>query len=270
MPDYVTVCERAVRRAGALLLERIGRVTVHEKGPADLVTEADLASQQLVGRTIEEAFPDHVLIGEEDPPEAIAATAGARYRWIVDPLDGTTNYVHQVPFFSTSLALEYEGQVLVGAVYHPTTDECFLGIRGQGAYLNGTRLRTSSVPSLAKALVSAGFPAEVVADSADLRLFNEATLVCQSMRRTGSLALNLAYLAAGRFDVAWSYCAKLWDVAAGLLLIREAGGLATSFDGNDFPLAHGPFLGAANQALHAQMMALVRRLGLDCPVHPGS
>ena len=262
MPDYIEVCENTVRRAGALLLERIGRVTVREKGPADLVTDADLASQQLVGQSIRAAFPDHVLIGEEDPPETIAASSGARYRWIVDPLDGTTNYVHQVPFFSTSLALEHEGQVLVGAVYNPSTDECFTGVRGQGAYLNGTRLRTSTVTSLAKALVSVGFPAQVTADSPDLRLFNEAVTACQSTRRTGSLALNLAYLAAGRFDVAWSYCAKLWDVAAGLLLIREAGGLTTSFDGNDFPLAHGPFLGAANRTLHGQMMALVRRVGL--------
>jgi myo-inositol-1(or 4)-monophosphatase len=160
------------------------------------------------------------------------------------------------------LALEHAGQLMVGAVYDPSADTCFTGVRGQGAYCNGVRLQTSAVTRLADALVSAGFPAEVLRDSPDLRLFNEAVLVCQSMRRTGSLALNLAYLAAGRFDVVWSCTARLWDVAAGMLLIQEAGGLATSLDGNAFPLAHGPFLATANATLHQQMVALVRRTGL--------
>jgi myo-inositol-1(or 4)-monophosphatase len=262
MADYIEVCEKAVRRAGALLLDRIGRVSVRAKGRADLVTDADLASQELVRQTICEAFPDHFLLGEEDSPESAPLGGASAYRWIVDPLDGTTNYVHQVPFFGVSLALEHAGQLLVGAVYDPSADACFTGVRGQGAYCNGVRLRTSTVTSLADALVSVGFPAEVARDSPDLRLFNEAVLLCQSMRRTGSLALNLAYLAAGRFDVVWSWNARVWDVAAGILLIREAGGLATSIDGNDFPLAHGPFLATANEALHEQMVALVRRVGL--------
>ena len=262
MPDYIEVCEKAVRGAGALLLDRIGRVKVYEKGPADLVTEADLAAQQFVRKVVLEAFPDHLVLGEEDQAPVETRRATGCPRWIVDPLDGTTNYVHQVPFFAVSLALEQEGDLLVGAVYHPSADEYFLALPGQGAYRNGVRIHTSNVISLGSALVSVGFPSAVTADCPDLRLFNEAVLLSQSIRRTGSVALNLAYVAAGHFDVAWSYCAKVWDVAAGKLLIREAGGVATSFAGEDLPLEHGPALAAANRPLHGEMMALIRRLGL--------
>ena len=262
MADYIEVCEKAVRGAGAILLDRIGRVKVRQKGPSDLVTEADLASQRFVRKAILDAFPDHQVLGEEDESGVATQRSTGRPRWIVDPLDGTTNYVHQVPFFAVSLALEQGGSLLVGAVYHPSADEYFLALPGRGAYRNGVRIHASSVTSLGDALVSVGFPAALTPDCPDLRLFNEAVLVSQSIRRTGSVALNLAYVAAGLFDAAWSYSAKVWDVAAGKLLIREAGGMVTSFAGEDLPLEHGPMLAAANRPLHGQMMALIRRLGL--------
>ncbi len=262
MASYIEVCERAVRCAGAVLLEHLGKVTVRQKGPADLVTEADLAAQETIRRTIAEAFPDHCLIGEEDPPGKAAEAPCSPYRWITDPLDGTTNYVHQVPFFSVSLALEHDGKLLVGAVYDPSADECFTAAAGEGAYRNGTRVRASSVLTLADALVAAGFPAAVHPDSPDLRLFNAAVLACQSVRRTGSAALNLAYLAAGRFDASWSYTTKIWDVAAGALLIREAGGLITTTSGADLPWSEGRYLAAANPPLHAELMAVIARSGL--------
>lgn len=261
MADYIEICEKAVRRGGAALLDRLGRVTVREKGRADLVTEADVASQEVVRKTILEAFPDHSVLGEEDHPSATPAPRNP-YRWIVDPLDGTTNYVHQVPFFSVSLALEHNGEPLVGAVYNPIADECFSAQANQGAYCNGVRLRSSQVTSLEHALVSMGFPAVVTPDSPDLRLFNQAVFVCQSMRRTGSAALNLAYVAAGRFDVAWGYAVKVWDIAAGALLVREAGGVITDFAGKELRMEHSPVLAAANRPLHDQMMALVRQAGI--------
>ena len=161
------------------------------------------------------AFPDHVLLAEEDGTPGSRPISGNRYRWIADPLDGTTNFVHQVPFFSVSLALEHNGQLLVGAVYDPSADECFTAVAGTRGQRNGRPIRTSQVKTLADALVSAGFPNVVAEDAPDLKMFLAALRVCQALRRTGSAALNLAYVAAGRFDAAWSSSTKVWDVAAG-------------------------------------------------------
>jgi len=260
--SYSDVCESAVRAAGKVLLENLGRVSVREKGPADLVTEADIAAQEAVRRVVAGAFPSHVLIGEEDQPGMKRSAPPSEFRWIVDPLDGTTNYVHQVPHFSVSLALERQGELLVGAVLDPVADECFTAVRGEGAYLNGERVRTSGVSALAQALVAIGFPAVVRPGAPDLRAFLEAVQACQSMRRTGSAALNLAYVAAGRFDACWSFSTKAWDAAAGVLLIREAGGVVTSPDGTPFVLERGHFLGAATVELHRQVQALMARAGL--------
>ena len=210
MPSHLEVCEAAVRRAGAVLVDHFGRVTARHKGPADLVTEADVAAQIVVRQTLRDAFPSHVLVGEEDPPE-LGPRAEAEFRWIVDPLDGTTNYFHRVPFFCVSLALEHRGELAVAAVYSPMSDECFSAEAGRGAYRNGSRIETSRVRTLGDALVSAGFPNVVTADAPDLRLFKEVVMASQSVRRTGSAALNLAYVAAGLFDAAWSASTKVWD-----------------------------------------------------------
>ncbi len=268
MPGFMEICEEAVRRTGRLLLERLGKVTAREKGPADLVTEADFAAQEMVRQTVLEAFPDHVLIAEEDP--AALSKAGRRaagekplYRWIVDPLDGTTNYVHQVPHFSVSLALEHDGQILVGAVHDPSADECFTAVAGEGAWLNGRRIQTSRVTELANALCAIGFPAATRHDSPELLLFLEGLDRIQAFRRTGSASLNLCYVACGRYDVAWSFSTKIWDIAAGTLLIREAGGLVTSPDGGDLILEEGRFLAAANERLHRQVGQLVLAAGLS-------
>lgn len=253
---YQTVCEKAVRAAGALLVERMGHVKVREKGPSDLVTEADLASQDMVRRLILDAFPDHTVLAEEDPPEQ--ARRGD-YRWILDPLDGTTNYVHGYPFFSVSLALEHKGELLVGATFNPVSGECFTAVAGQGARLNGELLSTSRVVDLTGAVASAGLPAAVARDSLDLAVFIEASIRCQSIRRSGSAALNLAFLAAGRVDVFWSFSTKLWDVAAGALLIREAGGTFSRPDGTPYLLQDGQIVAAANPGLHRQFCDLIRQ-----------
>ena len=260
--SYLEVCETAVRRAGRLLLDRRGHVTVRHKGRADLVTEADLAAQEVVRETILEAFPDHALLGEEDPPDRQDPGRQGAFCWIVDPLDGTTNYVHGVPFFSVSLALEHRGELLAGAIYDPISEECFASERGGGAFLNGRPIRVSGVLTLADALVAAGFPAAVTGDAPDLRLFNEIVLVCQAVRRTGSASLNLAYVAAGRLDALWSYATKVWDVAAGRLLIQEAGGVVTAFNGKPPGSRDGQVLAAATPKLHEELLLVVRRLGL--------
>lgn len=259
--DFIEICEKATHAGGQILLDRLGRVTVREKGQFDLVTEADLASQEAIRRIIQGAFPQHAFLGEEGSSTPKAASASGEYRWILDPLDGTTNYVHQVPHFSVSLALERAGELLVGMVYNPVADESFLAVRGQGARLNGTLLRTSGVTTLDGALVAVGFPAVVQPDSPDLKAFIAMVQACQSVRRMGSAALNLAYVASGRFDGCWSFSTKPWDAAAGALLVREAGGTVTGPAGAPFSLETGHFLAAANESVHGQMCRLMAEAG---------
>ena len=263
--EYLRVCEEAVRIGGREIQDWVGRFEVRKKGPADLVAQADLASQAAIRRTVLGAFPGHCLLGEETTPEQpVPVFSGgnrAEYRWIVDPLDGTTNFVHGVPHYSVSLALERNGDLLVGAVYDPLLEECFTAAAGQGAWLNGRPIHTSQVAQLSDALAAAGFPPNVKRDAPDLLLFLEMACRCQAIRRTGSSALNLCYLAAGRFDLYWSYSTNIWDVAAGVLILQEAGGRITSPVGGDFSLEEAHFLAAANRGLHAQLLAHTHGLG---------
>jgi myo-inositol-1(or 4)-monophosphatase len=256
--EYLRVCENAVRAGGQVVQDWAGRFDVRKKGPADLVTQADLASQEAVRKIVLGAFPDHCLLGEEAEPGQ-KSVERAEYRWIVDPLDGTTNYVHGVPHYCVSLGLERNGRLLVGAVYDPNLDECFTAVEGQGAWLNGKPIRASGVSMLSEALAAVGFPPNVQPDSPDLRLFLEMVPRCQGIRRTGSSALNLCYIGAGRFDLYWSYSTKIWDVAAGVLIVREAGGCVTSPDGGEFVLEGADFLAAATLELHARLREVAVR-----------
>ena len=250
--EYLRVCEEAVRAGGRVIQDWLGCTKTHEKGPADLVTEADFASQETVRRIVLGAFPDHTLLGEEaDEQSAEAKTS--EYRWIVDPLDGTTNFVHGVPHYCVSLALERKGELLVGAVYDPSSDECFTAIAGQGSRLNGREIHTSAVADFPEALAAVGFPPGVKGGSPDVDLFLEMIPLCQAIRRTGSAALNLCYVAAGRFDMFWSFSTHIWDVAAGVLIIREAGGCVSASNGGPFRLDDADFLAAANPTLHEKL-----------------
>jgi myo-inositol-1(or 4)-monophosphatase len=213
------------------------------------------------------AFPDHSVIGEEGEPEGVGpepdgSRGPAEYRWLIDPLDGTTNYVHQVPHFCVSVALERSGELLVGAVYDPVSKEFYSAAAGRGGFLNGRRIRTSDVSRLSETLAAVGLPAAVGPECPDLRMFLAALSQCQALRRTGSASLNLCYVAAGRFDAFWCYSTKSWDVAAGVLLIREAGGVVTAPNGGPFVLEAGQFLAAANEQLHAELLALAAKAGL--------
>jgi myo-inositol-1(or 4)-monophosphatase len=259
MFDYLRVCEKAVREAGATIQQWIGRTTVRHKGPADLVTEADFAAQEVIRQAVLGAFPDHALLGEEGEPSG-SSSKPAAYRWIADPLDGTTNYVHRVPHYCVSLALEHDGQAVVGAVFDPTRDECFTAAAGQGARLNGQPIHTSGVMRLSDGLGATGFPAQLTPDSLDFLVFCAAAYRCQGVRRAGSAALNLCYLAAGRYDALWAFSTKIWDVAAGALIVGEAGGVITSPEGGPFVLERPFYIAAANQTLHAELRELVRPL----------
>jgi myo-inositol-1(or 4)-monophosphatase len=256
--DYLKVCEAAVRTGGAAVQSWVGKFEVRQKGPADLVTQADVASQEAIRRVVLDAYPPHSLLGEEDDRRT-AGESRTPYRWIVDPLDGTTNFVHGVPFYCVSLALECEGEPLVGAVYNPVSEECFTAAAGQGAWLNGQPIRTSPITDLGDALAIMGFPPQVTPDSPDFLVFLEAVFHCQAIRRSGSTALNLSYVAAGRFDVFWGFAAKIWDVAAGVLLVREAGGALCPLHGSDYRLSGDPLFAASNPPLLEKMMAIVNK-----------
>jgi myo-inositol-1(or 4)-monophosphatase len=257
LQTYLETCEKAVRAAGATIRDWIGRTSVRHKGPADLVTEADFAAQEIVKTTVLRAFPHHSVLGEEDQL-AGDTPSKTEYRWVVDPLDGTTNFVHGIPHYAVSLALEHDGQLLVGAVFDPSLNECFTAAIGQGAFLDGRPIRTSDTNRLSEVIAGTGFPANLQPDSPDLLVFNKALFRCQGVRRTGSAALNLCDVAAGRYGVLWGFSTKIWDIAAGVLLIREAGGIVTSPEGGNLNLGSGRFLASANQDLHRQLLELVR------------
>lgn len=209
-------------------MDWVGRFDVREKGPADLVTQADLASQQAIREFVLGQFPDHAFLGEED--EGVSC-GDAEYVWIVDPLDGTTNYVHQNPQFAVSVALVKGADVIVGTVLDPSSGECFTAQRGAGAFLNGKPISVSSIESLSEALVAISFSAKVDVGSPQIPVFLEILTQAQAIRRTGSAALNLAGVACGRFDAYWATNNKPWDVAAGLLLVEEAGGVNITPEG---------------------------------------
>jgi myo-inositol-1(or 4)-monophosphatase len=252
--EFVQVCEKSARAGAKALLAWRGRFKVREKGPADLVTEADLASQEAVRTVILGAFPEHDFLAEEDTGPAVRKSA---YRWIVDPLDGTTNYVHGVPQYAVSVALEHHGNVLVGTVYDPSTDECFSAVRGQGAWLNGERITASATSDIGQALLAVSFPAKVELGSRPLVDFENVVVRCRAIRRSGSAALNLAYVACGRYDAYFARETKAWDVAAGALLIGEAGGTITAIDGQPFSLDRPTFIAAGSTGLHATLLELV-------------
>lgn len=256
MHDFQTACEQAARAGGAVLLDWAGRFSVREKGPADLVTEADEASQQVIRKLLLDRFPEHHFLGEEGPQPSMPPGG---YRWIVDPLDGTTNYVHGLPQYAVSVALECNKALLSGAVFDPVANECFTAAAGQGAFLNGRPLRVSAAAAASDALVAGSLPPRLDRTSKEVAAFVEMLLTAQSVRRMGSTALNLCYVAAGRFDGTWATETKSWDVAAGVLLVREAGGIVTAVDGRPFDIDAPRFLASSTRNLHTELLLILAR-----------
>jgi myo-inositol-1(or 4)-monophosphatase len=256
MHRYREFIEATAREAGALLRERIDdRHTVQYKGEINLVTEADHLSEALIVERIRGSFPDHNILAEESPETA----NGSGFRWIIDPLDGTTNYAHGYPVFCVSIALEAEGKIRLGAVYDPMLDELFTAEKGAGAFLNGRRLKVSRTAELSRSLLATGFPYDIREDrNNNINYFEAMALNTQAVRRAGSAALDLAYLAAGRFDGFWELKLMPWDMAAGWLLVEEAGGVVTDLQGDPFAL-HSPHILASNGLIHAEMSRLLAR-----------
>lgn len=237
--EFLITAINAARSAGDVLLDWSKKFTVSEKSRKNLVTEADVAAQETIFRIIHDRFPDHGFLGEEG-----LAVAGAsdEFRWIIDPLDGTANYVHQFPYYCVSIALERNGDLITGVVFDPTRSDVFSAELGNGAFLNGKRLRTSPCSVLNEAMCVASLPVGAKGDEPQVVQFINALPRCRSVQRTGSAALNLCYIAAGRLDAYWSGTLKPWDMAAGALLVTEAGGQVTKMDNSPFVVGHSDLL----------------------------
>lgn len=265
---YLATATEAVLRAGAIQRAKYGQeIEIHHKGEIDLVTEVDRACENAILEIVRSRFPDHDLVTEET---AIART-GSRYVWFIDPLDGTTNFAHAYPFFCTSVALAVDGQVAVGAIYDPIKEELFTAERGSGAHLNGRRLRVSSSRELLRSVLVTGFPYDLRHDlRASLRLFGAFMGEARAIRRDGAAALDLCYVAAGRTDGFWEERLNPWDVMAGSLMVEEAGGRMSRFDGSPCGLRADEVL-ASNGVVHEAMLAVLERAvaeGGDAP-EPG-
>ena len=256
--EFLKVCQTAASAGGAELIRRMGKASVSEKNPGDFVTEADLASQQAIRDIIHSAFPAHSFVGEEDSDSqaALEQLDEQEFCWIVDPLDGTTNYIHQLRSFSVSVALTYRGQVIVGTVLDPVLNENYYASRGNGAFLNGTPIRTSDCNELGKSLLVCSFSSRVAADSPEIKRFVNIMQKVGSVRRLGSAALNFCYVACGRLDAYWATCVNAWDVAAGTLILEEAGGVISGLDGQPFHLSRPRFVASANPQFESLLRPL--------------
>lgn len=243
--------------AGRVLMEKFGRIeAVTKKGDINLVTEADLASEALIIERIKSHFPRHSILAEEAGNAVIIGDEGG-HKWIIDPLDGTTNFAHGYPCFCVTIALEHDGEIVLGVTYDPTRDELFAAERGQGATLNGKRMSVSATDALGDALIVTGFPYDIARRNDFARHLTQMLLSCRGVRRDGSAAIDMAYVACGRFDGFWEEGLNPWDMAAGLLLIEEAGGRVSNYDGSEFDLYQPPVL-ASNGLVHAEMSAILR------------
>jgi myo-inositol-1(or 4)-monophosphatase len=244
----------AALKGGEVLLSRLGSSNnIRFKGLINMVTETDILSERAIVDAIRGSYPDHQIMAEE----GVAEEGRSDYKWIIDPLDGTTNYAHGYPVFSVSIALEVRGEVVAGVVYNPMLKELFRAEKGKGAYLGDKRIKVSSTAKLIDSLLSTGFPyTRMTGGPSNLDYFNKAIMGCQEIRRDGSAALDLCYVAAGRFDGFWELLLNPWDVAAGMLIVSEAGGMVTDLKGGPYSIYSDEIL-ATNGLIHEELMKVL-------------
>jgi len=262
-PQFVPAMTEIAREAGALLMGYFHRrVKVEYKGDVDLVTEADRASEALITKRIGERWPGHNIMGEE----GTRSEQGSDYRWYVDPLDGTTNFAHGYPVFCVSLGLEHKDERVAAVIFDPTREEMFTAEKGGGALLNGQPIHVSSIANLAECLVATGFPSHKRHKNPNIFFYHQITLKTHGVRRAGSAALDLCNVASGRFDGFWEFNLNPWDTAAGVLIVQEAGGQVTRFDGQPFRIDSRETLasnGQVHEALLREFQAILRGEGLE-------
>jgi myo-inositol-1(or 4)-monophosphatase len=252
MAEFLETAAGIAREAGALIAGYHARGIGYElKGDFDLVTEADRASERLIVERLRSHFPTHSIVAEEGG----GLEGSSEYRWYVDPLDGTTNFAHGFPMFNVTLGLERAGEMLAGVVYDPVHDEMFSAEAGGGTYLNNHRIRVSKTARVEDALVATGFPSRKRHENVNVHFYYQLAMMSHGVRRAGAAALDLAYVACGRLDAFWEFGLNPWDMAAGVLLVREAGGTASDMHGGPFSL-RGPHMLADNSLLHLPMLGV--------------
>jgi myo-inositol-1(or 4)-monophosphatase len=256
MNEVKAVAVEIAREAGQFLRARLTSAhKIDYKGEIDLVTEVDRISEEMITTKIDHLFPDHDILAEEFTHTG----KGSDFRWIIDPLDGTTNYAHGYPVFCVSVALQKLNNIILGIIYNPMLEEMFVAEKGQGAFLNGRNIVVSNTLRLAKSLLATGFPYDMRESSVNnLNYFNAMILKARGIRRAGSAALDLAYLAAGRFDGFWEIKLNPWDTAAGWLMVEEAGGVVTNMRGKGYHL-ESQVIVASNGRIHEEMMDILNR-----------
>lgn len=257
--DLTQAAVQAARLGGAILQDYAQKgFTVHSKGESiNLVTEADLHSEKAIIQSIRKIFPEHQILSEEQGLQDIPQHP---IKWIIDPLDGTVNFAHGFPLYNVSIGVEYEGTCVIGVIYDPTRDELFLGQQGRGATLNGTAIHVSTKPKIAEALLVTGFAYDIhTATDNNLKEFCAFTVLAGGMRRTGTAAIDLAYIACGRLDGFWELQLKPWDTAAGKIILEEAGGKITDYAGKPYSI-YGSTLLATNELIHSEMLGILKEV----------
>jgi myo-inositol-1(or 4)-monophosphatase len=255
--SYVETAVEIAREAGALLSQYFERrIGFETKGEFDIVTEADRASERLVVERLRSHFPGHAIVAEEGGGHENSS----EYRWYVDPLDGTTNFAHSFPLFNVTLGLARGGEMIAGVVYDPVRQEMFTAERGGGAYLNNRPIRVSPTSRLADSLASTGFPSRKRHNNINIHFYYQLAMASHGVRRTGSAAIDLAWVAAGRLDFFWEFGLNPWDMAAGILLVSEAGGRVSDMKGQPHSVTGSPHLLTDNGLLHDQVLAMFARI----------
>lgn len=252
MASYLETAVDIARESGAMLADFFARRIPYElKGENDLVTEADRASERLVIERLTKHYPTHAIVAEEGGGHDSTSS----FRWYVDPLDGTTNFAHSFPCFNVTLALEHEGELIAGVIFDPINEELFTAERGAGAFLNGNRIHVSKVPKLEGALVATGFPSRKRHQSINIHFYHQLGMATHGVRRCGSAAIDLAFVACGRLEAFWEFGLNPWDMAAGRLLVAEAGGKFSGMHGEPHQL-RGPDLLVDNGLIHEEIVEL--------------
>jgi myo-inositol-1(or 4)-monophosphatase len=252
LESFAEAAASIAREAGARINEFARqRIGFELKGKYDIVTEADRTCEALIVERLRAKYPTHSVLAEEGS----GSERGSEYRWYVDPLDGTTNFAHGFPVYNTSIGLEHNGELIAGAVYDPTRDEMFTAEKGGGAFLNGERIHVTKTSRVEDSLSATGFPSRKRHPNLNIHFYYQLAMLSHGVRRAGAAAIDLAYVACGRLDFFWEFSLNPWDMAAGVLLVREAGGMASGMHGEPFDI-HGEDVLADNGAVHAEVVEL--------------